>query len=133
MLMQTTLWVPFIKQMKQLAQIQQQQQAGSSQQQQQQSAAPQQQQQDRLAGVPVDISTSFRSSDPVYGGVEPSSGTNSTGTGKVCISLNLMFSVPSCFHIFTVKTLEICFSHILCWVFRIHCWIGVSCFTVWSY
>jgi hypothetical protein len=82
MLMQTTLWVPFIKQMKQLAQIQQQQQAGSSQQQQQQSAAPQQQQQDRLAGVPVDISTSFRSSDPVYGGVEPSSGTNSTGTGK---------------------------------------------------
>jgi WD40 repeat protein len=80
MLMQTTLGVPFIKQMKQLAQIQQQQQAGSSQQ--QQSAAPQQQQQDRLAGVPVDISTSFRSSDPVYGGVEPSSGTNSTGTGK---------------------------------------------------
>jgi hypothetical protein len=131
MLMQTTLGVPFIKQMKQLAQIQQQQQAGSSQQ--QQSAAPQQQQQDRLAGVPVDISTSFRSSDPVYGGVEPSSGTNSTGTGKVCISLNLMSSVQSCFHIFTVKTLEICFSHILCWVFRIHCCIGVSCFTVCSY
>ncbi|KAH9552469.1 hypothetical protein CY35_09G068200 [Sphagnum magellanicum] len=72
--------------MMKLAQMQQQQQqqAGSSQQQQQQQqpAATQQQQQDRLGGVAVDISNSFRNNDPVYAGLEPSPSTNSTGTGK---------------------------------------------------
>jgi hypothetical protein len=86
----------------QLAQMQQQQQqqAGSSQQQQQQQqqpAATQQQQQDRLGGVAVDISNSFRNNDPVYAGLEPSPSTNSTGTGKVHMLLILTSLVPSCF------------------------------------
>jgi hypothetical protein len=84
----------------QLAQMQQQQQqqAGSSQQQQQQQpAATQQQQQDRLGGVAVDISNSFRNNDPVYAGLEPSPSTNSTGTGKVRMLLILTSLVPSCF------------------------------------
>jgi hypothetical protein len=83
-------WFLFFNQMKQLAQMQQQQQqqqAGNPQQQQQQQQqqppTPQQQQQDRLTGVTVDVSNSFGTNDPVYGGLEPSPSTNSTGTGKV--------------------------------------------------
>jgi sortase (surface protein transpeptidase) len=91
-----------LAQMQQQQQQQQQQQAGSSQQQQQQQqqqqpAATQQQQQDRLGGVAVDISNSFRNNDPVYAGLEPSPSTNSTGTGKVRMLLILTSLVPSCF------------------------------------
>jgi hypothetical protein len=71
-------WFPFLMQMKQLAQMQQQQQ----QQQQQPPPTLQQQQQDRLAGVTVDVSNSFHSNDPAYGGLEPSPSTNSTGMVK---------------------------------------------------
>ncbi len=76
-------WFPFLMQMKQLAQMQQQQQ----QQQQQPPPTLQQQQQDRLAGVTVDVSNSFHSNDPAYGGLEPSPSTNSTGMVKVLMSL----------------------------------------------
>ncbi|KAG0605882.1 hypothetical protein M758_9G095200 [Ceratodon purpureus] len=73
-----------MKQMKQMAQIQQQQQqqAGSHQQQNPTTPQQQQQQQDRLGQAAVDVSNSFRPNDPVYGGLEPSPSTNSTGTGK---------------------------------------------------
>jgi hypothetical protein len=87
MLTRMVWWFLFFNQMKQLAQMQQQQQQASSpqqqQQQQQQPPTPQQQQQDRLTGVTVDVSNSFGANDPVYGGLEPSPSTNSTGTGKV--------------------------------------------------
>lgn len=77
-----------VKHMKQLAQIQQQQQQQQQQGgnlQQQNPTTPQQQQlqQDRVGQVNVDVSNSFRPNDPVYGGLEPSPSTNSTGTGKV--------------------------------------------------
>ncbi|KAH9558982.1 hypothetical protein CY35_06G035600 [Sphagnum magellanicum] len=68
--------------MMKLAQMQQQQASNPQQQQQQQPPTPQQQQQDRLTGVTVDVSNSFGANDPVYGGLEPSPSTNSTGTGK---------------------------------------------------
>jgi len=76
-------WFLFFNQMKQLAQMQQQQASNPQQQQQKQPPTPQQQQQDRLTGVTVDVSNSFGANDPVYGGLEPSPSTNSTGTGKV--------------------------------------------------
>jgi hypothetical protein len=71
--------------MKQMAQIQQQQQqqAGNHQQQNPTTPQQQQQQQDRLGQAAVDVSNSFRPNDPVYGSLEPSPSTNSTGTGKV--------------------------------------------------
>jgi hypothetical protein len=73
-----------MKQMKQMAQIQQQQQqqAGNHQQQNPTTPQQQQQQQDRLGQAAVDVSNSFRPNDPVYGSLEPSPSTNSTGTGK---------------------------------------------------
>jgi hypothetical protein len=73
-LMRIMWWFPFIMQMKQLAQMQQQQQ--------QPPPTLQQQQQDRLAAVSVDVSNSFRTNDPAYGGLEPSPSTNSTGMVK---------------------------------------------------
>ncbi len=84
MLMRIMWWFPFLMQMKQLAQMQQQQQ-----QQQQPPPALQQQQQDRLAAVTVDVSNSFRTNDPAYGGLEPSPSTNSTGMVKVWMSVPL--------------------------------------------
>jgi hypothetical protein len=82
-LMRIMWWFPFLMQMKQLAQMQQQQQ------QQQPPPTLQQQQQDRLAAVSVDVSNSFRTNDPAYGGLEPSPSTNSTGMVKVWMSVPL--------------------------------------------
>ncbi|KAJ7533570.1 hypothetical protein O6H91_13G055100 [Diphasiastrum complanatum] len=72
------------------AQMHQQQQNNQHLQQQQSSVTPQQQQQqqDRLnmaGGITPDgaMSNSFRANDQVYGSLEPSPSTNSTGTGKV--------------------------------------------------
>jgi hypothetical protein len=97
--------------MKQLQQIQQQQQQAGNHQ-QQQPATPQQQQQqqqqDRLGGVTVDVSNSFRPNDPVYGGLEPSPSTNSTGTGKVLY----LFS---------------CILYIGCWILKKHFLHLISC------
>jgi len=56
--------------------------AQMQQQQQQPPPTLQQQQQDRLAAVSVDVSNSFRTNDPAYGGLEPSPSTNSTGMVK---------------------------------------------------